>query len=264
MSDSWNAKTYSTFLDLRTKPAKDLLFAIPITFQPQTVYDLGCGPGNSTILLKNRWHEAKVVGLDSSADMLAQARKEYPDMTFIEGDLSTFAPTENVDCIFSNAALQWADHHERLIPALFHFLKPGGVLAIQMPNNWHCPSHQITLQLLQRHAKWAPLLKALRYSTLSAPFYEAAGYYDLLSAAGASAVHVWETEYIQALDSHQAIFNWMQGTGLRPVLNALDVADQQAFEREYVAAAVKAYPIQKNGKVLLPFRRLFMVALAAG
>jgi trans-aconitate 2-methyltransferase len=261
MTDIWNAKTYSKFLDLRTRPAKDLLYAIPESFQPKTVCDLGCGPGNSTILLKDRWPEAKVVGLDSSGDMLAQAKRDYPQLQFVEGDLSQFQPKEKLDCIFSNAALQWVGEHETLIPKLFQALKPGGVLAIQMPNNWHCPSHQITIQLLQCHPKWTTLLKILRYGPLSSPFYEATHYYDILTQAKSSAIQIWETEYIQEVGDHQGVFNWVEGTGLRPILSKMDPSDQKEFKEAYVKAASLAYPIQKNGKVLLPFRRLFMVAM---
>ncbi len=263
MTDIWNAKTYSKFLDLRTRPAKDLLYAIPESFQPKMVYDLGCGPGNSTILLKDRWPDAKVVGLDSSVDMLAQAKRDYPQLEFVEGDLSSFHPDEHPDCIFSNAALQWVGEHDILIPKLLRFLKPGGVLAIQMPNNWHCPSHQVTIQVLQDHTQWTPLLKSLRYGPLFSPFYEATRYYDILSEAKSSGIQIWETEYIQEVGDHQGVFNWVQGTGLRPVLSQMSASDQKEFEEAYVATVSKAYPLQKNGKVLLPFRRLFMVALNA-
>ena len=118
MTNAWNAKIYSQFLDLRTRPARDLLSAIPDSFQPKTVYDLGCGPGNSTILLKDRWPHAEIVGLDSSLDMLEEAKTSYPDINFIEGDIAHFSPREKIDCLFANASLQWLDEHEVLIPKL--------------------------------------------------------------------------------------------------------------------------------------------------
>ncbi len=260
MTDIWNAKTYAKFLDLRTKPACDLLFAIPPSFKPQLVYDLGCGPGNSTILLKDPWPQAKIVGLDSSRDMLEEAKKDYPELEFLQADLSDFSPTQKLDCIFTNAALQWVGGHEILIPKLLSFLKPGGILAIQIPNNFHCPSHQVTVRLLETNPKWRPLLQSLRYGRLDAPFYSASAYYDILSEAKATPIQIWETEYMQEVGSHQGIFNWVQGTGLRPILTKMDQADQLEFEKAYVDAVSKEYPLQKNGKVLLPFRRLFMVA----
>ena len=261
MTDIWHAKTYAKFLDLRTRPAKDLLFAIPDNLMPQRVCDLGCGPGNSTILLKDRWPAAAVVGLDSSRDMLEQAKRDYANLQFIEGDLSTFAPTEKQDCIFSNAALQWVGDHETLIPKLAGFLNPGGVLAIQMPNNFHCPSHQVTVRLLDASPLWRPLLKNLRYGHLSAPFYQAAFYYDVLAGAKMQHIQLWEIEYTQVVDNHQAVFNWVEGTGLRPILSKMSAEDRAAFEKAYVNAVSKAYAVQADGKVLLPFRRLFMVGV---
>ncbi len=263
MTDMWNAKTYSQFLDLRTKPAKDLLFAIPETVNPTLVYDLGCGPGNSTILLKERWPKAEIVGLDSSTDMLIEARAKYPNLDFIQADLSTFSPTKKLDCIFANASLQWVHHHELLIPKLLSFLNPGGILAIQIPNNWHHPSHQMTIELLEKNEAWKSLLKELRYGRLDHPFYDHRQYYNILSQNGASHIQLWETEYVQEMLNHQAIFNWVQGTGLRPVLTKLEHVDQIAFETAYVNAIQSAYPLQSNGKVLFPFRRFFMLALHA-
>ena len=258
MTDIWHADSYATFLDLRTKVAKDLLFAIPDTFSPRTVYDLGCGPGNSTVLLTERWPQATVIGMDSSEQMLNKARELYPDTTFIAEDIADFAPAEPVDCIFSNAALQWLDHHDVLMPRLLSFLKPGGFLAIEIPNNYHCPSHQVTIRLLDQEPKWRHLLGALRYGYLNEPFYNPYAHYDLFAAA--KQVQLWQTDYLQEMPNHQAIFAWVQGTGLRPVLTKMTASDQVEFEKRYVAAIAAEYPVQKNGKVLLGYKRLFIVA----
>ncbi len=260
MIDIWHADTYSQFLDMRTKPAKDLLAAIPDSFIPQRVYDLGCGPGNSTILLKQRWSDAQVIGLDNSEDMLREAKTTYPALEFVADDLAIFHPNEQLDCIFANASLQWLDNHAMLIPRLLRFLKPGGFLAIQMPNNFHFPSHQVTIQLLENNPKWQYLLKVLRYGHLQAPFYHVADYYNIFTEAKVAELQLWETEYIQVMNNHQDIFNWVKGTGLRPILAKLEKTEQAEFEQAYVAAITQKYSLQQNGKVLLPFRRLFMVA----
>lgn len=261
MPDSWNAKVYSQFLDLRTRPARDLLSAIPNSFQPKTVYDLGCGPGNSTILLKHRWPNARVVGLDSSLDMLQEAKAAYPSIDFVEGDIAHFTSQEKIDCLFANASLQWLSEHENLIPKLLQLLTPNGVLGIQMPNNFHSPTHQVTLQLLENDATWQPLLTKLRYGKLTAPLYKLAWYYDLLSKAGAHSLQIWETEYFQEMSEYQEIFDWVSGTGLRPVLAAMDAESQNRFKHAYIGAITKAYPLQANNKILLPFKRVFIVAL---
>lgn len=265
MSDIWQAKTYMKFLDARTRAAKDLLFAIPQSFAPKLVYDLGCGPGNSTILLKQRWPQVKIIGVDNSQDMLNEAKITYPDLEFITGDITNFAPAEKPDCIFANASLQWLDQHDILIPKLLELLTIGGVLAIQIPNNFHYASHQITLDLLEQNKHWqhlvAILKNTLRYGRLEKPFYDPAWYYDLYGTAKVAHVQLWETKYIQEMPNHEAILNWMQGTGLRPILSQLDQAQQTEFEKLYVTELKKRYPLQKNGKVLFPFRRFFMVAI---
>ena len=259
MTDSWNAKIYTQFLDLRTRPARDLLAAIPNDFQPKTVYDLGCGPGNSTILLKDRWPHAKVVGLDSSLNMLGAAKAAYPDIDFIQGDIAHFSPDEKIDCLFANASLQWLDDHQTLIPKLLQWLNSGGIFGIQMPNNFHCPSHQVIISVLQSHKAWQPFLKNLRYGMLAESLYKLPWYYDLLISAGASDLQIWETEYFQEMSDHEEIFNWIKGTALRPVLSAMDTDDQSKFASVYIKTIAKAYPIQKNNKILLPFQRIFMM-----
>lgn len=259
MIDSWNAKTYSQFLDLRTRPARDLLSAIPDSFQPKTVYDLGCGPGNSTILLKDRWPHAKIVGLDSSLDMLEEAKVSYPDINFIKGDIAHFSPIEKIDCLFANASLQWLGEHEILIPKLLQFINFGGAFGIQMPNNFHSPSHQVIIRILQNNAAWQPFLENLRYEILTEPLYKLPWYYDLLTKSGASSLQLWETEYFQEMSDHQEIFDWVKGTALRSVLSAMDTENQAQFANAYVKAIAKKYPLRANNKILLPYRRIFMV-----
>lgn len=259
MKDIWNASIYSQFLDLRTLPARDLLSAIPDTFQPRTIYDLGCGPGNSTILLNHRWPDAQIIGLDASPTMLAEAKSLYPNINFIEGDIKDFSPVEKVDCIFANASLQWLDEHQVIIPKLIGCLHSEGILAIQMPNNFHAATHQVGIEVLQSHEAWQPLITKLRYRKLTKPLYCLPFYYDVFIKANATVLQLWETEYFQELDNHSEIFNWIKGTGLRPVLYAMSEEDQKLFADAYIEAIAKEYPVQANGKVLLPFRRLFMV-----
>jgi len=261
MTHVWNPNIYSQFLDLRTRPARDLLNAIPNTIQPRSAYDLGCGTGNSTILLQQRWPQAKVIGIDSSSDMLKEAKLTYPDLEFIKEDIAQFSPTEKVDALFANASLQWVDDHETLIPKLASFLNPNGVIAIQMPNNFHSPTHQVTIQLLQNNPAWQHFLKNLRYGALTKPFYQLPWHYDLLSNSGLHDLQIWETEYFQEMNSYEDIFTWVKGTGLRPVLSAMDSETQTQFRNAYIGAIAKEYPLQTNNKILMPFRRIFMVGI---
>jgi len=262
MSEPWNAEVYSQFLDLRTRPAHDLLAVIPNSFQPKTVYDLGCGPGNSTILLKQRWPHAKIVGLDSSPNMLKAAKTAYPHLEFIENDIAVFKPAEKIDCLFANASLQWLDHHEILIPKLLQFIRPNGILAIQMPNNFHSPLHQSAVKILQSRSSWQSLLKHLRHGLLSEPIYKLPWYYDLLTKTGVNHPLLWETEYFQEMSDYHQIFDWVKGTYLRPVLQQMDDENLSQFIEAYISTLSNEYPLQANNKILLPFRRIFMIALA--
>src|SRR3990167_150029 len=259
MSDSWNAENYMQFLGARTRPARDLLAAFRSSFQPKIVYDLGCGPGNSTILLKNRWPKAKVIGLDSSLAMLEGARNSYPDIHFIAGDIQHFSPLEKIDCLFANASLQWLDEHEILIPKLLQLMNSGGIFGIQMPNNFHSPSHQVSMRVLENNADWKPILKKMRYGVLTEPLYQLPWYYDLLIKSGAKALQLWETEYFQEMSDYREIFDWIKGTGLRPVLSEMDSDQQDQFSKVYVERISMEYPVQINNKILLPFRRIFMI-----
>lgn len=259
MTTSWDPKLYGQFLDLRTRPARDLLAGIPDSFQPKTVYDLGCGPGNSTILLKERWPNAKIMGIDSSPDMLKEAQNLYPAIEFTEGDIAHFSPPEKIDCLFANASLQWLDAHEALFPKLLGYINSGGAFGIQMPNNFHSPSHQVTIQILQDNPAWRSFLKNLRYGNLTEPLYKLSWYYDVLAKAGAHSLQLWETEYFQEMNNHSDIFEWVKGTGLRPVSSAMDKTNQEQFKNAYINSISQKYPLQNNGKVLLSYRRIFMV-----
>lgn len=259
MTKSWDPKIYGQFLGLRTRPARDLLAAIPNSFYPSQAYDLGCGPGNSTVLLKERWPKADIIGLDSSSDMLTEAKATHPNICFIQGDIANFSLPDKTDCIFANASLQWVDHHEMLIPRLFKSLNPGGVLAIQMPNNFHMPSHQVTVEILKNNRDWNKILENFRFGELKKPLYYLPDYYDILTSAGANLVQIWETEYFQEMDAHSDIFNWVKGTGLRPVFLQMDTESQIKFEKTYIEKIAEKYPIQRNGKILLPFKRIFLI-----
>jgi trans-aconitate 2-methyltransferase len=190
--------------------------------------------------------------------MLDAARGDYPHLQFMHGDIENLQLPEKADCLFANAALQWTAHHEKLFPALLQLINDGGMFAFQMPNNFHTPTHQTTIQILQEHPAWQKYAETLFYGQMHAPLYQATHYYDLLVTAGGSDLQIWETEYFQEMDSYQAIFDWVKSTGLRPVLSAMNEDERSAFRDVYVKKIADAFPIQKNLKILLPYRRIFM------
>lgn len=252
---SWSSEQYSKFEKQRNRPIMDLLANIPNP-SVHTAMDLGCGPGNSTELLLDRFPEAEVAGMDSSADMIEAARKRLPGIDFQVGDISGWQPTEKYDIVLANAALQWVPDHEKLFPTLLKHLKPGGTLAVQMPDNFEEPSHRAMRDIASRN-EWTGRLAEV-VPRVSRP--GAAWYYELLEKK-AAVVDVWRTIYHHPLiGGLDAIVEWFKGSGLTPYLALLDEEEQQAFLAQYRDEIAKSYRVNEEGGVLLPFPRLFLVA----
>jgi trans-aconitate 2-methyltransferase len=252
----WSAKQYVAFEDERTRPARDLLAAIP-TADARTVVDIGCGPGNSTELLLERFPQARVQGLDSSPDMIDAARKRLPQLQFDVADIDTWADTGPFDVIFANAVLQWLPDHPTLLPALAGKLAAGGSLAIQMPDNLNEPSHRLMREVAAQGPWAGKLAGAAGQRTQMAA---ADGYFSMLRPHCAR-VDVWRTTYHHPLaDGAAGVVEWFKGSGLIPFLSPLNATEREQYLREYLAAVTEAYPALADGSVLLPFPRLFIVA----
>jgi trans-aconitate 2-methyltransferase len=220
------------------------------------VVDLGCGAGNVTKSLRERWPAAAIVGIDNSPEMLAGAEKEEPTITWREGDLTTWEPEAPVDVIYSNAALQWAGDHAVLFPRLFGCLAPGGVLALQMPRNFGEPSHT-SMKAAAAAGPWAETLaRVARRDPVSEPAF----YYGVL-ASRAQQVDIWETRYQQVLTGENPVAEFTKGTWLKPLLDALEEPERSGFENEYRRLVLAAYPPREDGTTLFPFQRLFIVAV---
>lgn len=256
MSD-WSARQYLKFEDERTRPARDLLAQVR-RGEAKRVLDLGCGPGNSTELLAERFPDAEITGVDSSPEMLAAARKRLPQCRFIEADLATWLPEEEIDILFSNAVFHWVANHAAVLQRLSTKLAPGGVLAVQMPDNLAEPVHVLASEVA-RAGPWAERLR--RAADVRENLLAPQGYYDLLKPR-MSRVDIWHTIYNHPLDGAGGIVEWNKGTGLRPYLDALKPDEHDAFLAKYTRRIAEAYPSQSDGKVLLRFPRLFIIAVA--
>lgn len=248
---AWSPAQYLKFEDERTRPARDLLAAVPLA-EAVRVVDVGCGPGNSTELLAARFPDAEVVGLDSSPDMLASARKRLPDCRFVEADIATWRPAQPADLVFANAVLQWVPDHlgvvERLLAETRH-------LAFQVPDNLGEPSH-VAMRETASDGPWRNKFAApIAREAIPTP----ETYYDRLKPVSRR-LDIWRTTYHHVLPDAGAIVEWVRGTGLRPFLDRLEGTERADFEAAYTARIAAAYPPLADGRVMLRFPRLFVIA----
>jgi trans-aconitate 2-methyltransferase len=251
---SWDPSQYLKFADHRLRPAMDLLARVPES-DPRAIWDLGCGAGNVTALIRRRWPEARIAGVDNSPDMLKQA-SAISGIDWIEGDVGTWSAPQPADLVFSNAVLHWIDGHARLFPHLLRQVARGGVLAVQMPRNFQAPSH-VLLYETAAQGPWAPtLVPLLRPSPVASP----ETYYDWLMPH-ATHLDIWETEYLHVLQGENAVLEWTKGTAVRPLLDRIDPALRDDFLAAYAAKLRQAYPRRADGMTLFAFRRLFIVAV---
>jgi trans-aconitate 2-methyltransferase len=253
VTHTWDPDRYLTYADERGRPFVELVTRIGAT-APAEVVDLGCGPGNLTGLLAERWPEAHVVGLDSSPEMIEKARQLGQPVDYAVADLRDWRPAAPVDVLVSNATLQWVPGHLELLPALAGAVAPGGWFAFQVPGNFEEPSHTLRAELAA-----APAYAAYTAGVATPSSHDPAVYYDALAAAGC-AVDVWETTYTHVLSGPDPVFTWVSGTGARPTLQALPDDLRGEFEAEFKRRLAAAYPVRGDGTVLLPFRRVFAVA----
>ena len=252
----WDPDVYATYADERSRPFVELVRRIDVA-SPADVVDLGCGPGELTATLLRLWPQARVVGVDSSVDMIAAAREHEVDgrLSFVHADVASWAPDGPVDVVVANALLQWVPGHVGLLATFTSWLRPGGALAFQVPDNFDEPSHTL-LRELRTSPRWSQRLGAGADRAIGVERPET--YLQALVGLGLVA-DVWQTTYLHVLPGDDAVLEWVKGTALRPVLSALtSEQDRAEFLGDYAALLRVAYPPQPWG-TLFPFRRTFAV-----
>jgi trans-aconitate 2-methyltransferase len=254
---TWDPDRYLAHADHRGRPFLDLLARVGAT-DPASVVDLGCGPGNLTALLAERWPGAAVAGVDSSPEMVARARADHPGIDFQVRDLRDWPGSGSADVVVSNATLQWLPDHLDVLARLVAATTPGGWLAVQVPGNFDEPSHTIRRDLAADPAYAAHVAGADHPDS-----HDPGVYLDVLSALGCT-VDAWETTYLHVLGGEDPVFTWVSATGARPTLQALPDDLRPEFEREFRERLAAAYPVRADGTVVLPFRRVFVVARVPG
>ena len=258
---SWSPKQYLKFADLRARPCRELAASVHVA-EPGRIADLGCGPGNLAPIAADIWPGAAIVGIDSSPAMIEAARAAHPEHEWQRGDIVEWADSdgERYPIVFSNAALQWLGDHAELFPKLFEHVEPGGALAVQMPGNYHALQHVTLREMVAspRWRRWFPEGRAREWHSHDLDFYY------LALAPHASHLDLWATEYIQVMPDVEAIVEWYKATGLRPYLDPIaEEADRAQFLAEYLEKLRAIFPAA-GGKVLFPFRRVFVVAYREG
>jgi len=259
---SWDPAQYLKFGDERLRPGFELMARIG-ELPAGPLYELGCGTGAHARALVARWPDRVITAIDRSREMLAKAAAEPAPILWVEADIGGWSAPEKAALIFSNATLQWLGHHERLFPHLLAQLVPGGVLAVQMPRSWDRPSHRLMRETAAEGPWAARLASVLADVTVlqAEPVKPPEAFYDLLAPRAAS-LDLWETDYLQVLHGADAVLEWIRGSALRPLLDALDDALRAQFLVAYGAKLRQAYPRRTDGKTLYPFRRLFILARA--
>ncbi len=253
---SWDPSHYLQFADDRSRPFLDLVGRIQ--GEPRSIVDLGCGPGHLTAVLRTRWPEAAIHGVDSSAEMIERANADNRDdrATYEVADVSTWAPGVEVDAIISNALFQWVPDQLAVIERLSSYVAPGGTFALQVPFNHAGPSHTLLHEISSR-GPYASHTEDLHGDRGTRP----EAYLELLSNLGWQ-VDVWETTYLHVLHGEDAVFDWISSTGARPIIQALPEGLREEFVDDYKAALREAYPRTPHGTVF-PFARVFAVAKQA-
>jgi trans-aconitate 2-methyltransferase len=256
---AWDPGQYLRFADERLRPGFDLLSRVD-ALPPGPIFELGCGTGVHTNAIAERWPDRAVTGIDASPEMLAQVTPGPPRVRWLEADIRGWRPAAPAALIFTNATLQWLDDHAALFPHLLRQLVPGGILAVQMPRNFDAPSH-VLMRETAGEAPWADrLAPLLRRDPVARPEI----YYDLLVGLARGGLDLWETEYLHVLSGAEGgespVLTWVRGTALRPLMAPLDATEQAEFAARYDAKLKRAYLPRANGKLPLPYRRLFLVA----
>lgn len=259
-NNQWDAKAYQQFFRLRQRPVYELLDRVELK-KPKRIYDLGCGTGIATQLLAKRWPRAHLQGIDSSAQMLEEARCLPIKALWKHCDLLDWQPEQSADLLFAAAVLHFISDHEQLLPRLLHQLNPGGCLAAHMPDWRDAPWYQLMLDTLDNAGSGSSPLGTvqLRQTMAARPLLSLEGYYRLLAPL-THRLDIWETEQLQVVEGRSPIYDWVKVSALRPVLMALNDDEKARFLYHYLMRVHAHYPPESDGLTLFPFKRIFIVA----
>jgi len=252
--NDWNPEIYLKFNNERLQPSIDLISRINID-NPKAILDIGCGPGNSTQILSKHWPNSHITGIDNSKSMIEKAKNDYPGMEWIIADAALYESKIKYDILFSNAVIQWIPDHEKLLNKFYNMLSCQGILAVQIPLFWDMPLGK-AIDKISNDQRWCKAVKGVNklFTINNYSFY-----YNVLSNLFKS-IEIWETDYMHIMDNHLSILEMIRSTGLKPYLERLNNSSvKKEYENEIFKKIEEDYPLQNNGKVILPFKRLFFI-----
>jgi trans-aconitate 2-methyltransferase len=253
--DRWRPESYLKFEYERTIPSRDLAGHVGLT-DPDRIIDIGCGPGNSTKVLMDRWPTAEVTGLDNSEDMITKAKATYPKGRWILADAAEWTTDVQYDIVFSNATLQWMPNHKVLLKQLFDLVRDTGVLAVQVPANNESPLHRALVAVSAR-PEWKERTAGCSSQIV---YHDESFYYNILSLLTAR-LEIWRTTYLHIMGNHQDLIEWYSSTGMKTYLSRLGTDEErQRFKNEVLELCKPQYPVQNNGNIIFAFERLFFTA----
>jgi len=251
----WNPELYLRFEKERTLPVHDLISHIELT-DPKRILDIGCGTGTSTRALLAKWPDAKIIGMDNSKAMIEKACISTDKIQWVLSDADMDPlPSGTYDLIFSNASLQWLKNTDELLKNAFDAINKGGAFASQIPYGTSMPIN-IAMHKTANSEKWISYFREFD----PPPYYRLITYYYDAFCTLTSNISIWETHYNHIMPSHRHIIEWYKSTGMKPFLDKLDDPNlKKEFEDDVLSEIINAYPFQKDGNVLFPFRRLFII-----
>lgn len=251
--NDWNPELYMQFSSERGIPTNDLINSLG-SFEPRKIIDIGCGPGNSTLELAKRWPDSFLCGVDSSENMIEEARRCYPDIEWDQRKVGKDELKGKYDLIFSNAAIQWIPDHDKLFKEFYNHLNENGRIAIQIPLFFNMKLGVIIKDVAES-PRWNTDVRGVTNNFFIS---EPGDYYDILSRCGFGKIRLWESRYMHIFPGHNSIIEMMRSTGLRPYLEKLSVGDAALFEKLVRERVEDSYSFQEDGSVILPFHRLFI------
>ena len=248
----WNPETYNQFKNIRFKPFFDLVDLV----SPEHIIDgvdIGCGTGEQTFLLSQKFKNSHLLGIDSSEEMLMDSKKyKNENVAFSLTTIKEFAESNSTwDLIFSNAALQWEENHEALFPKLISKLNPGGQFAVQMPLQKENVLNILLLQL----AKEKPFEAALHGFTRESPVLTLDEYAKIMYENRLVDLHLFIKVYPIIAESETELYNFIAGSALIPYMDRLSLSDQANFKEVFIERIREYF---KSFPAIYSFKRILL------